>query len=107
MVNDIALLELAEELDLMDYTPICLASAEANEAGKTAIAYGWGATAATNCQSPPTPSNVLQETELTVGCTEAQASSIGGVDADGQLCAVGASSQIYRVIIKPNIAYTG
>ena len=34
-VNDIALLELAEELDLEVYTPVCLAKSGLNEAGKS------------------------------------------------------------------------
>ena len=34
-INDIALLELEEELDLMEYTPVCLARAGINEAGTT------------------------------------------------------------------------
>ena len=33
LVNDIALLELAEELDLEVYTPVCLAETGLNEAG--------------------------------------------------------------------------
>ena len=36
-INDIALLELEEEIDLMDYTPVCLARAGINEAGKKFI----------------------------------------------------------------------
>ena len=34
-VNDIALLELDEELDLNVYTPVCLARADFTEAGMT------------------------------------------------------------------------
>ena len=31
--NDIAILELEEELDLMEYTPICLAGKDVKESG--------------------------------------------------------------------------
>ena len=31
--NDIAILELEEELDLMEYTPICLAGTNVKESG--------------------------------------------------------------------------
>ena len=43
--NDVAILELAEELDLVVYTPACLAKASSGDKfnGKTAKAYGWGA----------------------------------------------------------------
>ena len=63
-----------------------------------AYAYGWGATgpSANNCQDPkPTP-DILQETELTI-CSAEQSTQEGLVD--GQLCAVGATSTTYSVII--------
>ena len=34
-INDIALLELEDEIDLMVYTPVCLARSGIDEAGKT------------------------------------------------------------------------
>ena len=40
--NDIALLELAEELDLATHTPACLASPGHQAAGNTATVSGWG-----------------------------------------------------------------
>jgi len=98
-INDIALLELEEEIDLMDYTPVCLARAGINEAEMTpAHAYGWGATGPTadNCATPlPTP-NILKETELRV-CTEAESEFFPATALlDQQLCAVGATSTTYR-----------
>ena len=37
LVNDIALLELAEEVDLTMYTPVCLAHTGLTEAGMTLL----------------------------------------------------------------------
>ena len=42
--HDIALLKLAEDVDLATYTPACLPPKDANYAGKTASVYGWGKT---------------------------------------------------------------
>ena len=42
--HDIALLKLAEDVDLATYTPACLAPRDTNYAGKTASLYGWGKT---------------------------------------------------------------
>ena len=124
LVNDIALLELTEELDLMEYTPVCLARNGINEAGKTlfllstkfitnflkemtpAYAYGWGATipSPTCPLGVPTVPTILQETELRV-CTAAESAAYEyGNGAtyqllDSQLCAVGATSTTYFVNI--------
>jgi len=40
--NDIALLKLAEEVDLNTYTPACLPKTADNYEGKNAWVYGWG-----------------------------------------------------------------
>ena len=37
--NDIAILELEEELDLMKYTPICLAGSDVKESGFTFMLF--------------------------------------------------------------------
>merc|ERR1719350_1042148 len=69
LVNDIALLELEDEVDLMDYTPVCLARAGINEAGMRGMAYGWGLTApnVNDCTGGTDPSlaspAILRETE--------------------------------------------
>ena len=85
----------------MDYTPVCLARAGINEAGMRGMAYGWGATgpSGNDCKDPKPTKPILQETELTV-CSELESTDNGIVD--GQLCAIGASSITYSVIIKPN-----
>jgi len=40
--NDIALLKLAEKIDLNTYTPVCLPKSGDDFTGKTALTYGWG-----------------------------------------------------------------
>ena len=40
--NDVALLHLAEHLDLATYTPACIAESGETFAGDTATVYGWG-----------------------------------------------------------------
>jgi len=98
LVNDIALLELAEEVDLTIYTPVCLARTGLTEAGMgMAYAYGWGSTGHNGapCADKTYP-DVLQETELRI-CTAAESeafSSQGGL-LESQLCTVGATSDIY------------
>jgi len=42
--NDIALLKLAEEVDLNTYTPVCLPKTADSYEGKNAWVYGWGTT---------------------------------------------------------------
>ena len=64
--NDIALVELAEEVDLTMYTPICLAGSSVTESGD-GTAAGWGSTGS-NDLSPSCPltladyPNILQVT---------------------------------------------
>jgi hypothetical protein len=42
--NDIALLKLAESVDLTTYTPACLPPPGTDYTGQQAWAYGWGTT---------------------------------------------------------------
>merc|ERR1712037_164569 len=103
-VNDIALLELAEEVDLTMYTPVCLARTGLTEAGmEMAYAYGWGFTGPSGpvnamgdntCGDPRPSPNILQETELRI-CTAAEAYFTQGGLVEGQLCTVGATSNVY------------
>jgi len=60
--NDIALLKLAEEVDLSIYTPACLPASSADYVGQTAKVYGWGKT--DPCGS--TISSKLMEADVTV-----------------------------------------
>jgi len=59
--NDIALLKLAEEVDLKTYTPACLANTTDNFEGKSAWVYGWGTTSAGGPSS-----NKLLEVEVPI-----------------------------------------
>jgi len=101
LVNDIALLELAEEVDLTMYTPVCLAHTGLTEAGMgMAYAYGWGSTGTTGPavgnQCPKEFPDILQETVLTI-CTAAQSAAYDNDQGllESQLCAVGATSSTY------------
>merc|ERR1719468_432942 len=49
--NDIAILELEEEVDLMEYTPICLAGTEVKESGVGTV-VGWGSTGVDPINNP-------------------------------------------------------
>ena len=74
-----------------------------------AYAYGWGSTAPSGpvnaggqntCQDPKPFPNILQETELRI-CTAAESAAFstqGGL-VEGQLCTVGATSNVYSVHI--------
>merc|ERR1719468_1273538 len=100
-INDIALLELEEEVDLTMYTPVCLAHTGLSEAGMgMAYAYGWGSTGPTGPAvgnvCPKDFPNILQETELTI-CTAEQSAAYANNQGlvDGQLCAVGTTSSTY------------
>jgi len=60
--NDIALLKLAQAVDLSIYTPACLPASSANYVGQSAKVYGWGKT--DPCGS--TTSSKLLEADVTV-----------------------------------------
>jgi len=95
--NDIAILELEEELDLREYTPICLAGTGVKESGTGTVA-GWGLTRADpfTCGIPSTGQNpfpdILQETTMRM-CSDAEAAALPVFD--NQICAVGAGTSSY------------
>merc|ERR1711936_838164 len=60
--NDIALLKLAEDVDLNTYTPVCLAASGADYTGQNGRVYGWGSTA--SC--PAATSSILLEVEVPI-----------------------------------------
>jgi len=60
--NDIALLKLAEDIDLTTYTPACLPTSGADYTGQNGRVYGWGSTA--SC--PAATSNILLEVEVPI-----------------------------------------
>jgi len=65
--NDIALLKLAESVDLNMYTPACMAAKDADFTGKNGRVYGWGSLASCPAQDP----TVLQEVEVNIISDEA------------------------------------
>jgi len=87
--NDIAILEMAKEVDLTRYTPVCLARASDNTTfdGKKALVYGWGKT------SSGDTADVLQEAEVTVAskylCMGTMLYEEGEIITDDMLCAAG------------------
>merc|ERR1711936_614413 len=60
--NDIALLKLAEDVDLTTYTPACLPASGTDYTGQNGRVYGWGSTA--SC--PAASSTVLLEVEVPI-----------------------------------------
>ena len=84
--NDIAVLELAKEVDIEKYTPACLAkSTDSDYAGELAKVYGWGATVEGSKEGHHT----LQEVDVPVvsnaKCSQAMSHHI----TPGKLCAGG------------------
>ena len=70
--NDIAVLELAEEVDLDTFTPACLARTEDGTAfdGETAEVCGWGVTASGGASSKlQEVSGRYAETECASNCS--------------------------------------
>jgi len=93
--NDIALLKLAESVDLDVYTPACLAARDADYTGKNGRVYGWGSLASCPQSSP----NILQEVEVSIISDEecdAQTSNSVTIEVDGQ-CITQASSYKDRI----------
>jgi len=93
--NDIALLKLAESVDLDVYTPACLAARDADYTGKNGRVYGWGSLAACPQSSP----NILQEVEVSIISDEecdAQTSNSVTSEVEGE-CITQASSYKDRI----------
>ena len=84
--NDIALLELAEEVDMKIFPPACMARTTDTNTfyGKTAYVYGWGVTS-----SGGKYSSKLREVGVPVVTPAQCAISTLGTLADGQICAGG------------------
>merc|ERR1712037_461846 len=77
--NDIALLKLAEPVDLNIYTPACLAALDADYTGQNGRVYGWGSLASCPAESP----TILQEVEVSI----ISQSSYDGRISEDMLCA--------------------
>merc|ERR1711935_1228428 len=82
--NDIALLKLAENVDLNTYTPACLPASGTDYTGQNGRVYGWGSTA--SC--PSTSSSVLLEVEVPIVsdtvCEAASSGSVTSSNGSGQ-----------------------
>lgn len=82
--NDIALLKLAEKVDLNIYTPACLPALNMDFTGKTGSVYGWGTT--NSC-----PNNgieqIMREVEVPIvsdtTCAAASSASVTFSDGNG------------------------
>ena len=80
--NDIALLELAEELDLATHTPACLASPGHQAAGNTATVSGWG-----TLEFGGDKAHTLQEVEVPVLSHEECRNTMDVTITEDMLCA--------------------
>merc|ERR1719159_459854 len=91
--NDIALLELAEEVDIPDshYTPVCLPTPRESFVGKTATATGWGNTEEGRL------SDVLRSVDLVVsGSGSGFLLTKGGVEKKGTCAGDSGGPLTYR-----------
>jgi len=89
--NDIALLKLAEPVDLNIYTPACLADLDADYTGQSGRVYGWGSLASCPASSP----DVLQEVEVSIisdeECDAQTSDSVTTADFNGECITQSAS----------------
>jgi len=89
--NDIALLKLAEEVDLNTYTPACLPKTADNYDGKNAWVYGWGtteyggqsATKLLEVEVPVVSNSVCQAAMTQYQITDAMLCAGGQLNKDG------------------------
>lgn len=85
--NDIALVKLAESVDLSVYVPACMAEVDQDFTGDTARVYGWGTTGEASSASNKLLEVAVPVVTRTV-CQQAL-SDIGVRITDGMLCAGG------------------
>jgi len=89
---DIALLKLAEKVDINTYTPACMANTGDDYTGKTAWVYGWGALSFGTGDYP----DKLQELSVKIvsqAVCQAAHNDLGWTITDGMLCAGGVTGQ--------------
>lgn len=89
--NDIALIKLAEAVDLSVYTPACLANTGDDFTGKKAWVYGWG----TLSYGGSIPEKLL-EVEVSIvsdSVCQAAVDDLGWTITNGMLCAGGVEGQ--------------
>merc|ERR1712059_160175 len=87
--EDIAVLKLAEEVDLNIYTPVCLPSQGADFAGQTGWTYGCGALSFGTGDYP----SILQEVQVDIKskseCVSTMGGDFPGIVDGGMVCAGG------------------
>jgi len=89
--NDIALLKLAEEIDLTSYTPACLSVSGTDYTGQVGLAIGWGFTDACDPYLSPT----LQEVNVKIVSDQTCEKAKGNYkiyDHDNNVCKSGYGS---------------
>merc|ERR1719430_391134 len=95
--NDIALLKLAEDIDMDIHTPACLAQIDADYTGQNGRVYGWGSTA--SC--PATNQATLLEVELQIisdtECSAQTSDSVTFTDQSTGQCVTESSSYDGRI----------
>ena len=102
-INDIALLKLAEIVDLTIYTPACLPTVNKDYTGQTSWVYGWGSTS----QCPRTTTTILREVSVPIvsdTVCEAASGSVPSLQADGTCASQSAS---YSGLISPEMLCAG
>jgi len=86
--NDIALLKLAEKIDLNVYTPACLPKSSDNFEGQKAWVYGWGTTS-----SGGQTSDKLLEVQVPVVSNAVCKAAMQNTITDAMLCAGGEANK--------------
>merc|ERR1712066_170511 len=88
--NDIAIIELAQEVDLTTYTPACMAKTSDTNTfdGKNAWVYGWGALSYGTGQYP----DVLMEVEVAVVTNDVCSTAYSGIN-ENMICAGGVEGE--------------
>ena len=100
MVNDIAVLELSEDVDMETYTPVCMAKTSDSKSfyGKPAKTYGWGTTTFGGKKS-----NILRTVTLpVVGPSNLKCQESMEEHHVGKICAGGLGKDACQVTVKTN-----
>ena len=100
MVNDIAVLELSEDVDIETYTPVCMAKTSDSKSfyGKPAKTYGWGTTTFGGKKS-----NILRTVTLpVVGPSNLKCQESMEEHHVGKICAGGLGKDACQVTVKTN-----
>ena len=100
IANDIAVLELSEDVDIETYTPVCMAKTSDSKSfyGKPAKTYGWGTTTFGGKKS-----NILRTVTLpVVGPSNLKCQESMEEHHVGKICAGGLGKDACQVTVKTN-----